>query len=310
MFHQGLKRAVLIAGPTASGKSALALAIARQLGGVIVNADSQQVYREWRILTARPTVEEEGEAPHRLYGHVALAEAYSVGRWLDDVRPVLAEAQTAGVTPVIVGGTGLYFKALTEGLAPITEISAEVRASGEAELERLGLPRLAELLAARDPETAATLDLANPRRVLRAWEVIESTGTGLAEWKARTPPPLLPLAACAAFALCPPRDWLRRRSDARLEAMLSAGVLDEVRHVVSLGLASGMPGLKAVGAAELARHISGELTRAQAAARAKVETGRYAKRQMTWMRNQMSAWATIDPSHPGLARRLLSLLAE
>jgi tRNA dimethylallyltransferase len=214
----------------------------------------------------------------------------------------------AGI-PIIVGGTGLYFKALTEGLAPIPEIPAELRARGEAELERLGLALFAARLAARDPATAAALDLRNPRRVLRAWEVLEATGAGLAEWKARTGPPLLPLADATAIVLDPPRAWLRRRCDARLDAMLAAGALDEVRHVLSLGLADGMPGLRAVGAAELARHLGGELTLAEAAARAKVETGRYAKRQVTWMRNQMAAWTALDPSMPGAAERSLALVA-
>ncbi len=300
-------RPVLIAGPTASGKSAVALALANRLGGMVINADSQQVYREWRVLTARPSPAEEAQAPHRLYGHVGLAEAYSVGRWLDEVRLVLSEARAAGPTPIVVGGTGLYFKALTEGLAPIPEIPAELRAAGEAELERLGLGLFAERLSARDPETAAALDLTNPRRVMRAWEVLEATGTGLAAWKARTPPPLLPRAACTAIVLVPRRDWLRRRSDARLEAMLAAGALDEVRNVLSLDLPEGMPGLKAVGAAELARHLRGELTLADAAARAKVETGRYAKRQHTWIRNQMAEWCALDPSDPDTAERALAL---
>lgn len=301
-------RPVLIAGPTASGKSALALGLARRLGGAVINADSQQVYGEWRVLTARPSAAEEAAVPHRLYGHVGLADAYSVGRWLDELSPALDEANTAGVRPIIVGGTGLYFKALTEGLAPIPEVPAGLRAEGEAELERLGLADFAARLAARDPETGAALDLDNPRRVLRAWEVLEGTGTGLAGWRARTPPPLVPLEASTAIVLDPPRSWLYARCEARLDAMLAAGALDEVRAVLSLGLEPGAPGLKAIGAAELAAHLAGAITLAEATAYAKIETRRYAKRQLTWMRNQMTRWTAFDPTAPELAARALALV--
>ncbi|HET7408778.1 MAG TPA: tRNA (adenosine(37)-N6)-dimethylallyltransferase MiaA [Paracoccaceae bacterium] len=309
---------ILIAGPTASGKSALAVTVARQLRGVIVNADSQQVYAEWRVLTARPSAADEATAPHRLYGHVGVAEAYSVGRWLDEVRGVLAApgggletrpdgTSESGPRPIVVGGTGLYFRALTQGLSPIPEVSAEVRAAGEAALERIGLTRFAEELARRDPETAEGLDLANPRRVLRAWEVLEATGTGLAEWKARTPPPLIPLERAVAVALVPPRDRLYARCDARLDAMIAQGALDEVTRVMALGVPRSAPAMKAVGAAELASHLAGELTLDEAAARAKTETRRYAKRQLTWIRNQMAAWRQMDPTAPGLADHVLAL---
>ncbi len=303
-------RPVLIAGPTASGKSALALDLAQRLGGVVINADSQQVYGEWRVMTARPAPADEATAPHRLYGHVGLAEAYSVGRWLDEVRPVLAEAQASGLRPIIVGGTGLYFKALTHGLAPIPEIPAAVRSAGEAELERLGLAGFVRRLTTRDPDTAAALDLANPRRVLRAWEILEATGTGLAEWKARTPPPALPLAETTAIVLDPPRPWLHSRCDARLDAMLAVGALDEVRAVLALGLPWDAPGLKAVGAAEFAAHLAGATGLAEASARAKTQTRRYAKRQLTWMRNQMAAWTALDPSRPGLVEHALELVSD
>ena len=376
-------RPVLIAGPTASGKSALAARLARRLGGVIVNADSQQVYRDWRVLTARPSAAEEALVPHRLYGHVGLAEAYSVGRWLGEMHDMLAgcaalpsprpfpsrgagarasdassarssslhgeraqlladahtcdgsasgaleqsgvpdagvpsplvgegqgggEARRRGLRPIVVGGTGLYFRALTAGLAPIPDVPAPIRAAGEAELGRIGLARLAERLAARDPATAAALDLANPRRVLRAWEVLEATGAGLAAWRARTPPALIPLDACIAIAIEPPRPWLYARCDARLDAMLAAGALDEVARVMAMRLPPDAPGLKAIGAAELAAHLSGELTLAEAAAGAKTATRRYAKRQLTWMRNQMVGWTRLDPSMPGAADRALALI--
>ncbi|GMG81281.1 tRNA (adenosine(37)-N6)-dimethylallyltransferase MiaA [Paralimibaculum aggregatum] len=299
---------MLVAGPTASGKSALALALAERCGGVVVNADSQQIYDAWRVLSARPTPAEEARAPHRLYGHVGLETSFSVGAWLRDLAPVLAAARAAGQRPVIVGGTGLYFKALTEGIAPIPEVPPEVRAAAEARLERLGLAGFAAELAARDPETAATLDRENPMRVLRASEVLDHTGTGLAEWRRRTAPPLLPLAACTAAALAPPRDWLYARCEARFEAMLAAGALEEVRRVQALGLPAAAPGLKAVGAPELMAHLSGALTLEEAAGAAKTATRRYAKRQLTWVRNQMAAWRRIEASLTGA--RIEALAAE
>ncbi len=284
--------AVLIAGPTASGKSALAAELARALGGAVINADSQQVYGAWRVLTARPTDEEMAAAPHRLYGHVALNAPYSVGHWLAEVAPLLREPW-----PIITGGTGLYFKALTEGLAPIPEIAPAIRAAGEAELGQLGLAALGAALARRDPATAATLDMANPRRVQRAWEVLEATGAGLAAWKARTPAPLMPLDNCIAVALTPERNRLHARCDARFDAMLEAGALDEVRAVIAMDPPPGAPGLKALGAAQLMAHLRGEMTLAAAAERAKTETRRYAKRQLTWIRNQMGAWRHLaEPS--------------
>jgi tRNA dimethylallyltransferase len=225
---------------------------------------------------------------------VALDQPYSVGHWLAELAPLLE-----GPLPVIVGGTGLYFKALTEGLAPIPPVPAEVRAEAEAELERLGLARFARLLAERDPATAAEIDLENPRRVLRAWEVLAATGAGLAEWKARTPPPLLALRECAAIASIPDRAALYARCEARFDAMLERGAVEEARAVMGLDLPAEAPGLKALGATELMAWLRGEIGREEAIARAKTETRRYAKRQMTWIRNQMGGWrhlATPDPA--------------
>ena len=279
-------RPILVAGPTASGKSALAVALAQALGGQVINADSQQVYSGWRVLTARPSPEEEALVPHRLYGHVSLDQSYSAGHWLAEVTPHLTE----GPLPIVVGGTGLYFKALTEGLAPIPRIPAEVRTAGEAELARLGRATFAADLARRDPQTAKRLDLENPRRVLRAWEVLEATGTGLAAWQARTPPPVLPLADCLAIALTPDRAALYARCDQRFEQMLEHGAVEEARAVLALGLPADAPGLKAVGAGALFDWLAGRISRDQAIDRAKIETRRYAKRQLTWIRNQMAAW--------------------
>lgn len=286
-------RPILLAGPTASGKSGLAVQLAEALGGVVVNADSQQVYAGWRILTARPTEAEEARVPHRLYGHVALDAAYSVGRWLRELAPFLEEASRSGLRPVITGGTGLYFKALTRGLAEIPPIEPGIRQRAEAELERLGLAGFAAALARRDPETAARIDLSNPARVLRAWEVLEQTGRPLSGWQAETSPPLVPLETAVPIALIPPRETLHARCDSRFDTMMADGALAEVERVMALGLPASAPGMKAVGAPELMAHLRGEIPLDQAVAAAKTATRRYAKRQLTWIRGQMQGWETI-----------------
>jgi len=305
-----MTRPILIAGPTASGKSALALALAERIGGAVVNADSQQVYRDWRILTARPSPEEEAGAPHFLYGHVALDADYSVGTWLREIAEVLQSCAARGLVPIVTGGTGLYFKALTEGLAPIPPIPPEVRAAAEAELARLGTAGFAEVLSDRDPETAATLDHANPARLLRAWEVFEATGIGLAEWRRRTEPPLLPIVRVTALALTPPRDWLYARCDARLDAMIAGGALGEAARVMALGLDPTLPGMKAVGAPELMAHLRGELTLDDALIRAKTATRNYAKRQLTWNRNQMFQWNRLAGHNPAKILETATELVE
>ena len=287
---------ILIAGPTASGKSALAVALAERLGGVVVNADSRQVYAGWRILTARPPEAETARVPHRLFGHVPLGTPYSVGAWLGEIAPLIS-----GARPVIVGGTGLYFAALTEGLAEIPEVPPGVRASAEARLAKLGREAFARELAARDPETAAGLDLANPRRVQRAWEVLEATGRGLARWQAETPPPLLPRGGAAAFVLSPEPAALNARIDARFDAMLAEGALAEVEAVMARGLPEGAPGLEPVGAAELAAYLAGRMGREEAVARAKTATRQYAKRQRTWLRRRMAGWTWLPADDPATA---------
>jgi tRNA dimethylallyltransferase len=290
---EGAPRPVLIAGPTASGKSALALGLAERLGGAVINADALQIYAGWRVLTARPTPEEEARAPHFLYGFQPLDESYSVGRWLRAVEGVLADCAARGLRPVVVGGTGLYFRALTEGLTPIPEPTPEIRAAAEARLAALGVEGFAAEIAARDPETAARLDRANPMRLLRAWEALEQTGEGLAAWHARTPPPLLPLAATVPLLLAPERAALYARCDARFDAMLEAGALAEAEAVAALGLPETAPGLKAVGARELIGHVRGDSSLAEAAVAAKTATRNYAKRQTTWFRNRMIAWRQL-----------------
>ncbi len=278
-------RPVLIAGPTASGKSALALAIARAAGGVIVNADALQVFENWRILTARPSVSEEEVAPHRLYGHIPGDREYSVGHWLRDLTPILkGEAR-----PIIVGGTGLYFSALTEGLADIPLTPPAIRAEGEALLANEGPDAL---IADLDSATRARIDLLNPARVARAWEVQRTTGRGLAAWQDDTPPPLLPLADALPLVIDPPRDWLRDRIARRFDAMLSQGVLEEARANLP-GWSPTLPSAKAIGARELIAHLKGDMTLDAARDAAIVASQQYAKRQRTWFRSRMSGWKTV-----------------
>lgn len=273
---------MLIAGPTASGKSALALALARAGGGVVVNADALQVYDGWRVLTARPTPEDEAEAPHALFGHVAMDAPYSVGHWLRELAPLLDGPRR----PIVVGGSGLYLSALTEGLADIPPVPASVREEADA----LPLPAL---LAGLDPPTRAGLDPANRARVQRAWEVLHATGAGLAEWRRATSPPLLPLARATALLLSSPVPALDARIAARFDAMLAAGALEEVR--ANLTLWRPLPAFRALGAEPLRRHLLGETTLEAARAEAVQATRLYAKRQRTWFRARMRGWTPLAP---------------
>lgn len=277
---------VLIAGPTASGKSELALRLAEAQGGVIVNADAIQVYRDWRVLTARPDPEDEARAPHRLYGHIPGTQAYSVGDWLREIAPLLE----AGQRPIIVGGTGLYFTALTEGLADIPDTPREIRAEAVARIAEAGH---AALLDEIDAATRARIDTANPMRVQRAWEVQQSTGRGLASWQDATPAPLLPLTEAQAFVVDAPKPWLTPRIERRFDRMLATGALDEARanHAT---WSRDLPSAKAIGAAELMAVIDGTMTLDAARTRATILTRQFAKRQRTWFRARMKAWETVD----------------
>ncbi|WP_322865774.1 tRNA (adenosine(37)-N6)-dimethylallyltransferase MiaA [Aquicoccus sp. G2-2] len=272
---------VLIAGPTASGKSGLALAIAEAQGGTIINADALQVFSNWRILTARPSAEDEARAPHALYGHVPGDQPYSVGQWLRDIEPLLRTTR-----PIIVGGTGLYFTALTEGLAPIPETPPAIRAKADA------LP-LATLLAQIDTGTAARIDTQNRARVQRAWEVQHSTGRSLDDWQNDTPPPRLPLSACTALLLDAPKDWLTPRIESRFDQMLAQGALAEARANLA-DWAPARPSAKAIGAPELIAYLRGETTLSAAREAAIIATRQYAKRQRTWFRSRMKAWRQIS----------------
>src|SRR4051812_48521076 len=256
---------ILIAGPTASGKSALALALAEQHGGVVINADSMQVYRDLRIITARPSPADEARAPHRLYGHVDAAENYSVGRWVQDARLALEEARAAGQLPILAGGTGLYFKALTQGLSAVPptppEIRAAVRARGDAE----GAAALHAELTRRDPAMAGRLKPGDRMRISRALEGLEATGRSLADWHRDGMPAMLDPDRAVKIFLDVDRAELRRRIDARFDAMLSARALDEVRALAARGLDPMLPAMKAHGVPWLIRHLRGEIGLAEGA---------------------------------------------
>ena len=280
---------MLIAGPTASGKSALALALAERLGGTIVNADSMQVYRDLRVITARPTPGEEAKVPHRLYGHVDAAENYSVGRWLADVAPVLDETRAAGRVPILAGGTGLYFKALTRGLSNVPPISEDIRTNVRARMEAQGPAALHAELSRRDPSTQ--LEPGDRTRIARALEVLEATGRPLSAWHRDGLPAPVDASRAVKIFLAPERPELRRRIDARFDTMIAAGALDEVRALAARRLDPLLPAMKAHGVPWLTRHLAREITLAEAAEGAKNDTHRYTKRQFTWARHQLPDWS-------------------
>jgi len=281
---------VLIAGPTASGKSALALAVAEAVGGVIINADSMQVYGDLSIITARPTQADEARVPHRLYGHVPASEAYSVGRYLRDVAAALDAARAATMRPIIVGGTGLYFKALIEGLSPIPPIPEAVRSYWRSEAQRLGAVALHGVLAGRDFATAARLSTGDAQRVTRALEVLEATGRPLSCWQSQPGTPLIQQEDAVKIWLEVERDELYRRADARLALMLAGGAVEEVARLLDLGLSSELPAMRAVGVPPLSRLVRGQITREAAMEAARLDTRHYIKRQMTWGRRNMVSW--------------------
>ena len=290
---------MLIAGPTASGKSAVALALAEEAqrqgrAAWIVNADAMQVYAELRVLTARPGAAEEARVPHRLYGHVPAARRYSVGTWLADFSGVLGEADAAKALVIAVGGTGLYFKAVTEGLAAIPDIPPEVRAGLTERLRIKGAPALHAELAGQDPESAAAIRPGDAQRILRALEVFEATGRPLGEWRKVPPlPPLLMAGETAAFVIEPDRTTLYRRIEERFERMVDAGAVEEVRSLLDQRLPENLPAMKAIGVREFSAVIQGEVTLAAAIEKAKMESRRYAKRQTTWFRHQMKDWRRL-----------------
>ena len=287
--------AILIAGPTASGKSALALDLALATGGVIINADSMQVYRDLRIITARPTADEEARAPHRLYGHVDAALNFSAGSWVADAAKVLEEVRAKSRLAIFVGGSGLYFKALTRGLSAVPPIPVAIREDVRARLERDGVEALHAELDQRDPASAERLKPRDRTRIARAMEVVEATGRSLTDWHRDGLPPLLPQGQFSALFLSPDRDALYARIDARFEAMLSSGALEEVAALAARRLDPLLPAMKAHGVPALIRHLAGEITLEQAATIGRADTRHYAKRQFTWFRHQLPEFEWVKP---------------
>ncbi len=278
---------VLIAGPTASGKSALALEIAESQGGVVINADAIQVYDNWTVLTARPPAEDEARAPHLLYGHQPWDADYSVGHWLREVAPLLKTGQR----PIITGGTGLYFTALTQGLAEIPPTPPALREAANARVVEEGFQAL---LAELDPETTARIDIQNPMRVQRAWEVLTATGRPLSDWQDNTPAPRLPLDQAMPIVFDVDKDWLNARIARRFDLMLKQGALAEAEANLNR-YDPQLLSMKAIGAPELVAHLRGDISLDQARETATIATRQFAKRQRTWFRSKMSDWTRYSP---------------
>ena len=310
-----VSKIILIAGPTASGKSALALELAEKLGGVIINADSMQVYRDLRIITARPSPDEEKRVPHRLYGHVDAAENYSVGRWFGEAAAALADTLSQGQPAIVAGGTGLYFSTLTRGIAAVPPIPTEIRREVRGRLAAEGVAALHAELKLRDSATAARLKPGDRARITRALEVVLATGRSLTAWHEDNTPPRVDLADAGKVFLMPNRDELELRIDARFDAMMVAGALEEVRALAARNLDPNLPAMKAHGVPWLIRHLKGEIPMAEAVAQAKRDTRRYTKRQATWFRNQLPQFEWVEPQDAAAAieaqlRRLSKALTE
>ncbi len=303
---KGGTKAVLIAGPTASGKSALALALAEATGGVVINTDSMQVYRDLRIITARPTPDEEARVPHRLYGYCDAAVNCSAGSWVTDAAAVLAEARAANRLPIFIGGTGLYFKALTRGLSAVPPIPQEVRDSVRARMERDGVEALHAELAGRDPVSGDKLKPRDSARVARALEVIEATGRTLPDWHNEGLPPLLEPEGIKAVFLAPDRNELYARIDHRFTMMFDGGALDEVAALAARKLDPILPAMKAHGVPAMIRYLAGDITREKAIEIGQTDTRHYAKRQFTWFRHQLGEfeWVTPDATREWLTHAL------
>lgn len=289
------EKPILIAGPTASGKSALALKLAREHNGIIINADALQVYDCWQILTARPSTDDLAKAPHALYGHVARTESYSVGRWLRELEPYIDGS--SGKTPIIVGGTGLYFSSLLNGLANIPNVTSEVRSRGEHIVNKNGISALLSILRQHDPDTVSRIDTQNPMRVQRAWEVLETTGKGLASWQDQTPEPRLRRADCNAFLLSTPKEVLTPRINSRFRRMLDLGAVDECRRALP-DWDPTLPSSRAIGAREIISYLRDETDLDTAITGSEIATRQYAKRQRSWFKARMKDWIWIDANSP------------
>lgn len=285
---------ILIFGPTASGKSALAMALAEKLGGAVINADSMQVYAELRILTARPSADDEARVPHLLYGHVPARDAYSTGRYMRDVAAALEQVAARGLRPILVGGTGLYFKALLEGLSPVPEVAADVRAHWRGEAERLGAAAVHEELALRDPVMAARLKPADTQRIVRALEVLESSGKSLSHWQSVPGTPVIDGERAVKLVLKPERAELHRRAEQRFVGMVADGALEEARALAALGLDPALPAMRAIGVAPLIAAVHGQMAIDAAVAQGQAETRQYIKRQTTWLNSHMITWNDVS----------------
>ncbi|HEY0113818.1 MAG TPA: tRNA (adenosine(37)-N6)-dimethylallyltransferase MiaA [Allosphingosinicella sp.] len=299
----------LIAGPTASGKSALALALAEKTGGIVINADSAQVYRDLRIVSARPAPEEESRAPHRLYGYRDGAPPCSAADWAGDARSEVAAAHEAGKLPILVGGTGLYIRTLVEGIAPVPEIDPDIRSKVRA----MALTDAYAALEEADPAAAKRLRPSDTTRIARALEVVRSTGRPLAEWQQDRRGGIGDAVALVPLILLPPRDWLYARCDDRFEGMMSEEGVEEVRRLLHRELPPSLPVMRAIGVREIAAFLRGELTREEALERGRIATRQYAKRQYTWFSRQCPAeWPrAFEPLDcGGLANALAGLHAR
>lgn len=288
---------LVVAGPTASGKSSLAVDAAEEFGGVVINGDSMQVYRDLRILTARPGAADEARVAHRLFGVLDAAEACSVGRWLDMATDEIAAAHGAAKLPIVVGGTGLYLKALLGGLAPIPAVEATIRAESEELYRRLGGEAFREALAELDPGAASRLPAGDRQRLVRAYEVVKATGRSLADWQGDAPAAAAVDAAFGVVILAPPREALYGAIDARFRAMVNGGALDEAAALAARGLDPGLPAMKAVGVRDLIDHLNGAPTLEVAIAAGQRATRNYAKRQTTWLRHQMPFGEVFDAQY-------------
>jgi tRNA dimethylallyltransferase len=284
------ERPILIAGPTAGGKSALAARLARELGGIVINADSMQVYRDLRILSARPTPEEEARLPQALYGFVSGSDAYSAGRYAVDAARAIADARAKGLRPILVGGTGLYFKALLDGLSPMPSVPEDVRAYWRGEAAAAGPGELHGKLSARDPVMAERLAPGDTQRIVRALEVLDASGISLLEWQQVPREPVLEAAETVRLVVSPAREELYRRIDQRFEAMASSGAVEEVARLAELDLDPALPLMRALGVGPLLRYVRGEIEKDDAIAAGQAETRQYSKRQLTWARGNMITW--------------------
>ena len=290
-IHPETNKIILIAGTTASGKSGLAMALARRHGGIIINADSLQVYECWRILTARPSLEDELAIPHYLFGHVPCNQSYTISQWLAEIKILLAENKDK--LKIIVGGTGMYFSTLTSGFADIPDIKDATREDGENLLQEDGVEGMLAYLRQNDPATYASLDKQNPRRVQRAWEVFHSTGIGLASWFRNNQDPIVNITEAKAIVLDLAKDRLENNIQVRLEQMIRSGVLDECRNNIAI-MNNHHSAAKAIGANELIDHLKGKSTLAEATRKTQIATRQYAKRQRTWFRNKMKHWEWVN----------------